>query len=158
MEEQNSFSLVSSSALKCIKFLQSPHTLWVHMTKWSMGANWRVAQLGCHLKISSTAISSFHAQSESDKTFGLEQKWGSKVLKRRWSLSHKSKKRRYWVSASPDQLLWLISFLKPDSIYLISWRRKWQPTPVLLPGESHGQRRLPGYSVWGRKSRTRLSD
>ena len=31
------------------------------------------------------------------------------------------------------------------------WRRKWQPTPVLLPGESHGQRSLAGYSPWGRK-------
>ena len=31
------------------------------------------------------------------------------------------------------------------------WRRKWQPTPVLLPGESHGQRSLVGYSSWGRK-------
>ena len=28
----------------------------------------------------------------------------------------------------------------------ISWRRAWQPTPVLLPGESHGQRGLVGYS------------
>ena len=27
-----------------------------------------------------------------------------------------------------------------------SWRRKWQPTTVFLPGESHGQRRLAGYS------------
>ena len=27
----------------------------------------------------------------------------------------------------------------------IRWRRKWQPTPVFLPGESHGQRRLVGY-------------
>ena len=38
------------------------------------------------------------------------------------------------------------------------WRRKWQPTPVLLPGESHGQRSLAGYSPWGHKSQTRLSD
>ena len=29
------------------------------------------------------------------------------------------------------------------------WRRKWQPTPVFLPGESHGQRSLVGYSLWG---------
>ena len=29
------------------------------------------------------------------------------------------------------------------------WRRKWQPTPVILPGESYGQRRLaPDYSAW----------
>ena len=32
----------------------------------------------------------------------------------------------------------------------ILWRRKWQPTPVLLPGKSHG-RSLVGYSPWGRK-------
>ena len=28
----------------------------------------------------------------------------------------------------------------------ILWRRKWQPTPVLLPGKSHGQRSMVGYS------------
>ena len=33
----------------------------------------------------------------------------------------------------------------------ISWRRKWPPTPVLLPGKSHGQRILAGYSPWGSK-------
>ena len=33
----------------------------------------------------------------------------------------------------------------------ISWRRKWQPTPVFLPGKSHGQRNLVGYSPWGCK-------
>ena len=31
----------------------------------------------------------------------------------------------------------------------IPWRRKWQPTPVLLPGKSHGQRSLSDYSPWG---------
>ena len=30
-------------------------------------------------------------------------------------------------------------------------RRKWQPAPVFLPGKSHGQRRLAGYSPWGHK-------
>ena len=33
----------------------------------------------------------------------------------------------------------------------IPWRRKWQPTPVFWPGESHGQRSLMGYSPWGCK-------
>jgi len=37
-------------------------------------------------------------------------------------------------------------------------RRKWQPTPGFLPGESHGQRSLAGYSPWGHKSQTQLSD
>ena len=30
----------------------------------------------------------------------------------------------------------------------IPWRRKWQPTPVFLPGDPHGQRSLVGYSPW----------
>ena len=33
----------------------------------------------------------------------------------------------------------------------IPWRRKWQPTPVFLPGKSHGQRSLVGYSPQGHK-------
>ena len=33
----------------------------------------------------------------------------------------------------------------------ISWSRKWQPTPVFLPGESRGQRSLAGFSPWGSK-------
>ena len=40
----------------------------------------------------------------------------------------------------------------------IPWRRKWQPTPVLLPGTSHGQRSLAGTVHGFAKSRTRLSD
>ena len=30
------------------------------------------------------------------------------------------------------------------------WRRKWQPTPVFLPGESQGRGRLVGCCLWGR--------
>ena len=37
-------------------------------------------------------------------------------------------------------------------------RRQWQPTPVLLPGKSHGWRSLVGCSPWGRYRRTWLSD
>ena len=33
----------------------------------------------------------------------------------------------------------------------IPWRRTLQPTPVFLPGKSHGQRNLVGYSPWGHK-------
>ena len=31
------------------------------------------------------------------------------------------------------------------------WRRKWQPTPVFVPGKFHGQRSRVGYSPWGHK-------
>ena len=33
----------------------------------------------------------------------------------------------------------------------IPWRRKWQPTPVFLPGKSHGQRSLVDYNPWVHK-------
>ena len=33
----------------------------------------------------------------------------------------------------------------------IEWRRKWQPTPVFLPGESHEQRSLAGHGPWGHR-------
>ena len=35
--------------------------------------------------------------------------------------------------------------------YLSAWRRQWHPTPVLLPGKSHGWRSLIGCSPWGRQ-------
>ena len=38
-----------------------------------------------------------------------------------------------------------------SNLWKISWRRKWQLTPVFLPGKSHGQRNLVGYSPWGHK-------
>ena len=56
-----------------------------------------------------------------------------------------------WLSGS-----W-ITFLYSSSV-LFPWRTKWQPTPVSLPGESHGRRSLVGYSPQVAKSRTRLSD
>ena len=33
----------------------------------------------------------------------------------------------------------------------VPWRKAWQPTLVFLPGESHGQRSLAGYSPWACK-------
>ena len=33
----------------------------------------------------------------------------------------------------------------------VPWRRKWRPTLLILPGKSHGQRSLAGYSPWGRE-------
>ena len=40
--------------------------------------------------------------------------------------------------------------LAKDAIcWILLWRRQWHPTPVLLPGKSHGQRTLVGCSPWG---------
>ena len=40
----------------------------------------------------------------------------------------------------------------------IPWSRKWQPTSVFLLGKFHGQKSLAGYSPWGHKSQTQMSD
>ena len=45
-----------------------------------------------------------------------------------------------------------------DPLQKETWRRKWQPTPVFLPGKSHGQRSLVGYSPWGCKELDRTED
>ena len=48
---------------------------------------------------------------------------------------------------------------KGSSKRRVTWRRKWQHSPLFLPGESHGKRSLVGYSPWGvTKSWTQLSN
>ena len=44
------------------------------------------------------------------------------------------------------QEIWVRSLIRK-----ILWSRKWQPTPVFLPGEFHGQRSLADHSPWDRK-------
>ena len=64
-----------------------------------------------------------------------------------------------WITVNPSA--W---WLRQESVCLqcgrpgfnpwvrkIPWRRPWQPTPVLLPGKTHGWRSMVGYSPWGRK-------
>ena len=51
-----------------------------------------------------------------------------------------------WGSSSTCFSLFFFCWSK-----LFIWTRKWQPTPVFLPGKSHGQRNLTGYSPWGHK-------
>ena len=66
----------------------------------------------------------------------------------------------YPILATPRLPWWLrwwcvcLQYGRPGSnpwVGNISWRRKWQPTPVFLPEKSHGQRSLVGYSPWGCK-------
>ena len=51
-------------------------------------------------------------------------------------------------------IYWIILMSRHDhnnSNCSFLWRRQWHPTPVLLPGTSHGQRSLVGCSPWGRE-------
>jgi len=54
--------------------------------------------------------------------------------------------------------LFQIFIILIEIIGKIPWRRKWQPTPVFSPGKFHRWRSLVGYSPWGWKSWTPLSD
>ena len=64
------------------------------------------------------------------------------------SLSHQKKKKKKSVPLQYDQISILYTFY---IFPLSSWRKKWQPTPVFWPGESHGQGSLVSYSPWGHK-------
>ena len=59
-----------------------------------------------------------------------------------------------WLSGKESTCQWRRWWFDPW-VGKIPWRRKWQSIPVFLPGESHGQRSLAGYSPWGRKLRLR---
>ena len=59
-----------------------------------------------------------------------------------------------WVSLVAQTVKRLSAMQRPGFdpwVGKIPWRRKWQPTPVFLPGKSHGPRSLIGYRPWGRK-------
>ena len=99
-----------------------------------------------------------------------------------WVLLPKTAVPRLGPSEGPQLPLWSLSGPRPGSgftgdtshkeptcqwrrckrrtfnpwVWKIPGRRAWQPTPVLLPGESHGQRSLVGYGPWDCKE-TRLS-
>ena len=56
------------------------------------------------------------------------------------------------VCRQGNHLTWNLAFRR-HSVNV--WRRKWQPSPVLLPGKSHGRRSLVSYSPWGREESDR---
>ena len=71
-----------------------------------------------------------------------------------WFIFHYSKRwTRKEVAAFYVRLCPVHIFLKNLIVSIITflWSRNWQPTPVFLPGEIHGQRSLAGYSPWGHK-------
>ena len=61
-----------------------------------------------------------------------------------------------WGNPLPSLVVQMVKNLPPvweiwvrSLVRKIPWRRKWQPTPGFLPGESYGQRSLAGNSLWG---------
>ena len=69
---------------------------------------------------------------------------GTGVKQDLWSKASSFPEMNY--KNSNYSVLWIITY----NLWM-RWRRKSQPTPVFLPGKSHGRRSLVGYSLWGRK-------
>ena len=61
--------------------------------------------------------------------------------------------QRVRLNLAIDQQNYFTSFLLSLFTFM-HWRRKWQPTPVSLPGESQGRGSLVGCRLWGRLSDT----
>ena len=54
------------------------------------------------------------------------------------------------IFLSPSQDREHMDIAQSNELSCSPWRRKWQPTPVFLPGESQGRRSLVGCCLWGR--------
>ena len=71
-----------------------------------------------------------------------------------WTAAHQAppsmgfSRQEYWSRVPLPSPSFLHTY---HQIRKIPWRKEWLPTPVLLPGEFHGQRNPLGYSPWGHK-------
>ena len=101
---------------------------------------------------------SYKAKYSNEAPSRLKFEWNKKLGKLRGRVTSLEIQ---WLRLSFPMLPW---WLRGSSVCLqcgrpgfdpwvgkIPWRRKWQSTPVFLPGESHGRRSLVGYSPQGRK-------
>ena len=97
------------------------------------------------------------SQSQKDKYYMIPLMRLSRVIKEKAMATHSSTLawKIPWME-EPGRLQsmgslrvghdWVISL---SLFTFMHWRRKWQPTPVFLPGESQGQRSLVGCRLWG---------
>ena len=91
------------------------------------------------------ALSLKQAVSGSKGKFGREERdqlWIAVIKNNLWGTRG---------TQGPSLTLYLQPKLEKLDSTIVLWRRKWQPTPVLLPGKPHGQRSLVGFGPWGHK-------
>ena len=116
--------------------------------------------VGWHHRLNGHEFEQTLGDGEGHGSLGCCSLWGNKELDTTEQLNNNI----YIRGASQVVLVVRNSPAKAGDVSLIPglgrspWSRKWQPTLVFSPGTSHGQRSLVGYSPWGCKSRTRLSE
>ena len=77
---------------------------------------------------------------------GRDSKWGL-----RQTPPWPTWKSNCWIFDTWKSYFPLVPHFHSALQFVHTWRRRWHPTPVLLPGKSHGQTSLVGCSPWGRK-------
>ena len=101
---------------------------------------WMCQFLHCYINRVSFPLFGYFDRNKSDREKSYHDLIGNTVIVglpswfRWWSICLQSERPRFghWISKIP-------------------WRREWLPTPIFLPGETHGQRNLEGYRPQGRK-------
>ena len=89
---------------------------------------------GCQINLLKMNFAHYFSQSKKANCDSLQLMPGLLWWLRRWSICLQCGRPRF-----------------NPSVRKISWRGKWQPTPVFLTWKSHGRRNLVDYSLWGRK-------
>ena len=123
-----------------------------------MGIKWH--QTGKDSFSQRIMVKTFLSASECVKSFGEFGEilifWTSVVKHQHWKFVSQTASKvimlslPQWLSGKESACQWRRCGFG-SWVGKILLRRKWQPTPVFLPGESHGQRSLVGYSPWGCK-------
>ena len=109
---------------------------------WTLFTRERNKLLTCYLEFSCQCNPNWHRKGEC---------WKNKQASLKSMKQHSIYRRQGgFPSASVVQNLPAHARDRGDDLK-IPWRKKWLPTPVFLPGKSHGQRSLMGYSPWGHK-------
>ena len=104
-----------------------------------------------HDWVTFTSLSEFPGKSHGQRKLAEYSPWGYKNIRYNLTTKQQTITTKQWPFFALDTFLFL-KFVLPEInivIYAFFWIVQWQPTPVLLPGKSHGQRNLVGCNPWG---------
>ena len=118
-----------------------------------------MSQVNCSVVSGSVTLWTVARQAPQSVEFSRQEYWSGEAFIKLWP----SLESRMWhlpfvggfsFPGVSDGKIICLQFWRPGFsswVGKIPWGRKWQPTPVFLPGDSHGRRNLIGYSPWGCK-------
>ena len=128
--------------MRLVPFIMELNTpSWVRDTEGGFGGRWNSCRSICYpCENGSQKVSDDMYELQTDCCFTVILKISSKNERER-EKEMKEGRKKIKEKRGEKWLFW------PT----LQWRKKWQPTPVLLPGKSHEQRSKVGYSPWGHK-------